>query len=281
MVYPEKEFLLEIANVSEIIYKYKKKYPTFTKISILNDTNLCSSDLFLANFFKNNIKNSTFLYYISNTLDLQGLIYLSLKQKKIYIVFRGSESKYDWFYNLHIKKINLFDNVYVHSGYYKLLMIDNTFNIIKQIIIELSEIYINYEICLTGHSCGSGLATLSTFLLSRELPNYKFSNYTFGSPRIGNYDFVDTFESSNCKCFTIINNSDMVARIPSLGYYNMKNLIFIDEKNKKIQFKTIKPIKNWLYNSVENLLDLLYNFSFYDHKMSNYITNIKRFYQSS
>lgn len=106
MKYPSKKLLLELANVSNIIYKYKKKYSKFTKISISNKDNLSLSDKFLFNYFKNNIPNSLLLYYISNSYDLQCIIYLSLIENKIYIVFRGSESKYDWYYNFHIKKKN-------------------------------------------------------------------------------------------------------------------------------------------------------------------------------
>ncbi len=203
-------------------------------------------------------------------------------ENKIYIVFRGSESKYDWYYNFHIKKKKLNNNIYVHLGYYNVLMADNTYHIIKEIIIELIRKKNNakhdFEICLTGHSAGSSVSSLCTFLLSKELPNYKFSNYTFGCPRIGNYDFIESFESSNCICWNIVNNKDIVSRIPSIGYYNMKNIIYLDTKSKTAKFKNNKPNKNWLYNILNNLFDLLYNFSIFDHKMSSYITNLNKFY---
>ena len=53
--------------------------------------------------------------------DLQAGITISDINKRITIIFRGSESTYDWYYDLNFIKtcINKDSNVYVHSGFHK------------------------------------------------------------------------------------------------------------------------------------------------------------------
>lgn len=61
---------------------------------------------------------------------------------------------------------------------------------------------------ITGHSLGGALALLATKLIA---PNVDGACYTFGSPRVGNYEY---FRSIKTPVFRIVNSSDVVPRVP-------------------------------------------------------------------
>lgn len=77
------------------------------------------------------------------------------------------------------------------------------------------------KIWMTGHSLGGALATLCADLYGNVQ-----GVYTYGSPRVGNEAFK---EDLNIKIYRIVNNDDIVPRIPSLGVYvHVGELKFID-----------------------------------------------------
>ena len=77
------------------------------------------------------------------------------------------------------------------------------------------------KIWITGHSLGGALATL----FASRYGNAQ-GVYTFGSPRVGNEVFNKNFEA---KIYRIVNNDDIVPRVPPPGkYVHVGELKFID-----------------------------------------------------
>lgn len=76
------------------------------------------------------------------------------------------------------------------------------------------------EVWVTGHSLGAALAQLAALRLHEA--GYRVRNvYTFGTPRIGDQDFVEHYDRQlGSKSFPHINVSDVVTRVPPqlLGY---------------------------------------------------------------
>ena len=77
------------------------------------------------------------------------------------------------------------------------------------------------KIWITGHSLGAALATLSAGRYGSAQ-----GVYTFGSPRVGNKAFKENFK---VRIYRIVNNDDIVARVPPPGkYVHVGELKFID-----------------------------------------------------
>lgn len=71
-----------------------------------------------------------------------------------------------------------------------------------------------YHVFMTGHSLGGALATLLGSDLGTLYPNLKLTMYNFGSPKVGNSVFVEKFNSVVPDSVRLVNNSDIIARMP-------------------------------------------------------------------
>lgn len=121
----------------------------------------------------------------------------------------------------------------VHTGIYKqFLCLEPKLSTILSGNISDS----NKIIYVTGHSLGGGLATLASLYYS-----YKYANpiycITFGSPRVGNKDFANTFNERIAKSVRFVNQEDPIPFFPSdIFYEHVCGIKYID-RNNKIQNK--------------------------------------------
>ena len=157
--------------------------------------------------------------------DLQCAVTVSHAKKRINVIFRGSESKSDWYYDLKFFKHKLeekFQNdknsIYVHLGFFQQLTNNGSYdNIVKLVKEGLAE-HSDYELYISGHSLGGALCTLFGYMLSCELLN-KVTVVSFASPRVGNEEWKDTFDTKeNLVHYRITNNRDIVTAAPMWGY---------------------------------------------------------------
>ena len=77
-----------------------------------------------------------------------------------------------------------------------------------------------WTVCVTGHSLGGALATLMAWeieaLREKEFPQIaEVVLYNFGSPRVGNGAFADSFDRAISTAFRVVNRDDVVARVPN------------------------------------------------------------------
>ena len=100
---------------------------------------------------------------------------------------------------------------------------------------------------LTGHSLGGALALLATKLVA---PNVNGACYTFGAPRIGNYEY---FRHLKTPVYRIVNSSDIVPRVPP-GAIMMGFVLVVQGISWLTSF--IPPISA-LFGKLEELLDKL------------------------
>lgn len=88
------------------------------------------------------------------------------------------------------------------------------------------------SVWLAGHSLGAAIATIATaFILEEDRPVY--GCYTFGSPRCGDEEFANAFNSKiQGRCYRMVNNNDVVTRVPprSFGYRHIGEFWYLSEK---------------------------------------------------
>lgn len=83
---------------------------------------------------------------------------------------------------------------------------------------------LDMPVLFTGHSLGAALATLAA---SRHPPD---TLYTFGSPRVGDADFVTALATT--VCYRYVNCCDIVAQLPPAVYQPVGTLRYIDSNGR-------------------------------------------------
>jgi hypothetical protein len=79
------------------------------------------------------------------------------------------------------------------------------------------------KIWMTGHSLGAALATLAADRFGEAQ-----GVYTFGSPRVGNRQFMENY---SIRCYRFVNGDDIVSRVPPAGLYvHVGEPIFIEHE---------------------------------------------------
>ena len=90
---------------------------------------------------------------------------------------------------------------------------------------------------MTGHSSGAAEATLMAFNLDIDyLQNYRiYSLVTFGSPRVGNLEFINFLGNYNFISYRVTHYFDIVPHLPqeSLGYSHIPQEVWFNEDNTK------------------------------------------------
>eukprot|EP00960_Hanusia_phi_P034420 751054-Hanusia_phi.AAC.1 len=84
---------------------------------------------------------------------------------------------------------------------------------IMQVLVE-AEGGEGWKIFVTGHSLGGALSTLCAADVAAFLPRHAVVMYNFGSPRVGNLKFVQLFNQLVPEAFRVVNDADVVARVP-------------------------------------------------------------------
>ena len=165
----------------------------------------------------------------------------------IFIVFRGTATKSEWYQNARAKQIDFlgdenlgrvtkgFNTIYTRSLAEKNIIsfsiaklkswlklnkktdLNNQTSLEETVVKTLEKCPNNSQIFVTGHSLGAALATLSTIHITQRFvakqPTVKKPIlYTFASPRVGNSDFAHQFK--NIESYRIANSEDFVVTVP-------------------------------------------------------------------
>ena len=103
----------DMLNLSMLVYDYNKKFIIDKKNNLLikDDMNDLHQDI-LSETIKNYLQDTEiYKFYNIKKTDLQVGITINKRLKRISIIFRGSESKKDWYYDLQIRKDKLDNGV--------------------------------------------------------------------------------------------------------------------------------------------------------------------------
>lgn len=230
-----KEFSLTKSNdsVEEFVDSLKKN-GTFEQLHLNETRKKVLSDIAY------NVPSGKLVKFIHDEItDIQVGITVCPNKHRISVVFRGSESKKDWYYDLLIMKHKLNDDIKVHSGFYKQLTENNVYNKIVSEVKKCLETYKDFSIYITGHSLGGALSTLFGYMLSNEIDN-KITVVSFASPRVGNYKWKQAFNAkTNLTHFRVTNNRDIITAFPMYRYYHVgHNIRLFNDTYKLIECDT-------------------------------------------
>jgi hypothetical protein len=181
-------------------------------------------------FLVKNYPNSKMYKYIYNdAVDIQSSIIIN--NNSLTVIFKGTDSLIDCYYDLHFIKrhINL-DNIEVHKGFFNQLM-----SIYNELLTTINSLLLydsKFNIYITGHSAGSGHGTIFTYLLAKLYPNKILKLITFAGPKVGNYEWQQSFNSlSNILHYRITNEGDIITKIPNVNYYHVGINIHLTKNN--------------------------------------------------
>jgi predicted lipase len=140
---------------------------------------------------------------IGNTTDTEVLV--ADNPEKLIISFSGSESVVDWKQNLDFKLVNYYKQAKVHSGFLE------CFESVKH---QVFEFLTDKPICCVGHSLGGAIATIMATYIKSVYPQRLVTSITFGSPKPGNQEFAELYQSLNIPTYRIVNSIDIVPSLP-------------------------------------------------------------------
>jgi predicted lipase len=149
-------------------------------------------------------------YEVGRTKFFTGL----LDEDTLVITFEGSDGKLDWKDNLTFEKELFAEKAKVHKGF--LTQFLTIFTLLNSVVTKNLEIGV-HKLIFTGHSLGAALATLAACYYGRNCyvsyPEW-LACVTFGSPRIGDKEFVKLFNRSVYYSWRYVNNNDIVCKVP-------------------------------------------------------------------
>jgi len=186
------------------------------------------------------------------------------------LVFRGTTTWQDWWFNLQTWPTVWPLGGQVHSGFKKALeniwqAIDNYLNTLK------------VPVFYTGHSLGGALAILAA---SKRPPK---SWYTFGAPLVGDAKFVSTLTMSG---YRVVNNRDIFATLPPtwIGqFWPAGELHYIARHHQRLANQTVECVfknrksSDYPLQELTNYRKWYYPPEFlYDHAPVNYVAHLER-----
>lgn len=242
------DYVVNLLRITMLVYNYGNTFTTecenetvetFVNKIIKNDT---IDTIGLSDARKSVLLNvakdtpcGTVHTFISNTdSDVQVGVTINKTDKRICVVFRGSESIKDWFYDLQIHKHHLKDEIWVHSGFYKQLYENGVYDKILASVKQILNEHPDFSLYVTGHSLGAALATLCGFMFSQELKN-QITVVSFASPRVGDVEWKNAFEKQdNLVHYRIANDRDIVTAFPMYKYHHVGKTVRLFENSYSI-----------------------------------------------
>jgi len=177
--------------------------------------------------------------------DTQGFV--ATKDKTIYVVWRGSESKKDFQNDASIDKVPFIEeNEKVHIGfkYCWESVVGDTYDAIDTALENLQGE--TTDIVVSGHSLGGAVATLYAYSIKKHYPHYNLKVTTIGSPRVGNKVFKENYDKSGIDTLRIVHNNDLVTHTPYIGFHHVNYQVRLDTAGNRLQNdKSLKSL--WLY----------------------------------
>lgn len=203
-------------------------------------------------------------YDIVEFFDINGAQSYLLKGEHHYVLsFRGTEvtEKSDIFADLEAGKNIESCGGKVHVGFKG--EINKLWPSIEKSIAKIDKLYV------TGHSLGAAMATIASSRIQSKVK----ALITFGSPRVGNSQFVN---SLNVEHFRVQNNCDDVTKVPFrlMGFVHHGIHIYMDFNGVFKDFTMWQRIKDMVLSRLKARAKGEKFIGVFDHLMKNYISKL-------
>ncbi len=180
--------------------------------------------------------------------------YMLIHDRTCYLIFRGTEDMIDAMADLDARYI-VFENqqnVKVHRGFYEQFKA-----VQKEINDELFSRESEYDnIVITGHSLGAALATIAALHFSIVFPNKNVSCHTFGSPRVGNSEFVKQFQKYVTDHWRVFNVADPVPMVPMSFRFTHVGSNSLAINSKDSSHDIYQSDSNWFIRPIISLIHI-------------------------
>jgi len=140
--------------------------------------------------------------------------------RQVVVAFRGSDDWKDWKANLKFLKVKTPFNREVHSGF------QASYDTIREGLESYLDQLVGWDLYCTGHSLGAAMATLCCVQSGTKFKEV----VTFGCPRV--YGSNNPINLSKYNVVRYVNKSDIVCRIPVVGYEHSGDLFYINTENE-------------------------------------------------
>ena len=182
-------------------------------------------------------------------------VWIDKESKTAFVSFRGTSSWVDVLHDLDTRPVPADpsrrpEDITVHAGFRL------KFFAIKEALEDLlvSNQHEFETVIVTGHSLGGALATIAAPFLADYFPTKIVKCISFGSPRVGNENFVKWFNSAVDTNVRVINEHDPVPHLP-LGpaYHHVSDGVCIVPDSAAIYSFAEIPVGERLLWAMENL----------------------------
>ncbi|GKU95617.1 hypothetical protein SLEP1_g8952 [Rubroshorea leprosula] len=197
-------------------------------------------------------------------------------RRDIVIALRGTATCLEWAENVRAQLVELPESddpaQKVACGFLSLHKTRGTHvpSLAETVVEEVKRLMEQYKgealsITVTGHSLGAALALLvADELASSCAPQVPpIAVFSFGGPRVGNRSFADRINSKNVKVLRIVNNQDLITKVPGVFVGEEREQ---ESKDKNIgkMWDVLDKNNPWAYSHVGTELRV-------DTKMSPYL----------
>ena len=148
-----------------------------------------------------------------------GFVAVSRSEKAIAIAFRGTEHSQQLI--TQMRRVLIEPKQSFKTGGKVQLYFKDAFEVVwedlQHYVYEQINKYPNYKVWVTGHSLGGAIASLASAVIAfeRKTPKDILVLYTFGQPRVGNYDYALAHDKLVLQSFRVTHYRDVVVHLPT------------------------------------------------------------------
>ena len=200
--------------------------------------------------------------------DTQGFV--AIKNRRIYVVFRGSESKKDFQNDASVQKVPFIkEGEKVHIGFKSSWepVAEDVYSAIREANEGMGTVD---SVVVCGHSLGGAVATLMAYSIKNRFYGYHVECCTIGSPRVGNKVFKQNFDKSGIESIRVVHNNDLVTHTPYIGFQHVNFQLRLDSDGN------VKKGENTLGYFWDYIKSLFSGETIKDHMGENYMSAIDK-----